>query len=1329
MIYFSKGEEVMKKLVTILLVLAISMTVMPNVNLHNSQAAITSPQSISGLKAWFDATDLSLNDGDSISKWENKVGDSNFDAIQTDAGKQPKFVASGINGKEGVRLSDETFLQLANQFDLNDMSIFVVAKFDSMEGGGDDNQIFSKLSNSDPWDHNWYFNINNKKFNFGWKDAETWRDYPGSNNGIAVDTNYILSGIKRQDKGLLYLNGEKLGETQGNTGNPAALHNAQPIYIGGSGVGKSMDGIISEVVVFDRGLTDTEIEDVNAYLNEKWKINIGDGVEGMIMIDGKPIRAFSKSTLNYKHTLAKGRTEIPVVTADFSGANVTVTQADSVDGMAKVAVEIEGVTKEYTVNFSVFDKDILDLKQPEVEQVEVLEGFWKEKLDLFSTTTVNYVFDRFEERGTLKNFEKIGTENARPEGSTDPWNDGLLFETIRGASDFLRANRDAELEAKIDEYIDMVYAASLKSENGYLSTWAMMEKPGQYFDATGDARWYHDAYNFGCMTEAAVHYYKATGKTKLLFVSTRFAEFIVENYGYGTREDGSPKINMVPSHQGPEEMLLKLYELYKDNPDLKNDIESYSSTYPLNIKEDEYADLVKFWIENRGNADGRVNGITYGEYAQDHARFYEQNRGIGHAVRANLFYTGMAAAGREFDDYTYLSTANEIWENIVNKQMYITGGVGARQEDEAYGEFYELPNTGYCETCAQVAMGFFSEELSLVYGESKYADLIEKYIYNGVLGCIGEDGKSFYYQQPLSMINNERWDWIDHTPCCPPMFLKFYSEMPTYIYSYNADSVYVNQFISSKLTLDSGIIIAQETQMPWGGTSSIKVEGGDTNLYIRIPNWTNQEDFVVKKNNQKIDYVIVDGYAKVSAEENSVVEVSIPLEARREYSAPEVTYNEGKVALAYGPVIYSVEQVDNRFVPYFSTKNGNFGVPVDAELKAQYDENLLNGIVSIEFEGEYYDSKGVKQTGTMIAIPSYKRSNREVATSYVWVDEEVKPLSINNKSWMAKALDSTSDIGNSASAAFDGKMSTSWISGSPDTPQVIMCDLDEVNHIKEVAISFGSSQGWKYSVLTSKDGREWGVFFNNSENESVEEEFSNKGDASARYVAVRVHEIPENGYVEIKEIKVLGEDADKNLAKRTLCAATSTLNNGMSVFAMLDGNDETRYCPSGVQKPISLLMDMGEVAEVTGMEILFEKPSEWSFEIEISDDGKTFTQYHKETWKMTDYGIVKGIDKTAQGRYIKLTITGTTDGVWGSLWEFDVKTKESTRDIFKEVIEAQGNSIDGNEDIDENDNENPDNPKTNDKMRGVLFALAVLGLIALGCGAFRLNKKKATDKK
>ena len=1232
-----------------------------------------SPDELAGLLGWYDASSLALEDGAAVGLWPNQAGEGSLDAVQSDAARQPVYTAAGkVGGKPAVRLTKSSFLKLQGDVNLADFSIFAVTNLDAIEGTADSNQIFSKLQLGSPHHHSWYFNIKDG-FNFGWHDAAGYHDYTGTDRAVSANTEYILAGTKAGTRGQLYINGKALGSLVSSASDPAASACGDPVYIGGCGANGeawSVEGDICEILLFDRGLTAAEAGEVNLYLAQKWGVAIDAdlALEGEIAIDGEPLRPFSEEIAAYRYTVAKGTTEPPRVTADFNHP-AEVTQAATLPGTATVTVGEDGRTKTFTIRFEILDTDVMNLKQPEIEQVEITGGFWKEKLELFRTTTVKHVLDNLEKSGTLQNFDNVANGTS-VSTRTCPWNDGLLFESIRAAADFLRVQRDPELEAQIDGYIDRIYAASLKSDTGYLSTAAMQDKPGQYFDATGDARWYHDAYNFGCMAEAAVHYYKATGGSaaslRLLFVVTRFAAFIADNYGYGTKADGTPKINMVPSHEGPEEMLLKLYTLYRDEPALKAKIEGYNSAYPLKIDEEAYASLVRFWIENRGVYDGRVNGANYGTYAQDHAVYYEQTEGTGHAVRANLFYTGLAAAGREFGNLNYIRAAKTLYDNITEKQMYVTGGVGVSGAEEAYGPGYDLPNTGYCETCAQAAMGFFSEYLGLTFGESRYADTVEKYMYNGVLGCAGEDGKSFYYVQPLTAQNAQRWEWIDYTPCCPPMFLKFYSELPAYLYSYTDTDVYVNQFASSRLTLP-GLTVTQESEMPFGGVTSIRVEGGDTTLRIRIPDWADAGRVSLTVGEAAIALTLEKGYAVVPVKSGETVTLTLPMEARRVYNDPQVKATEGMVSFAWGPLNYCFEKIDNPYIANWNSGEFCFGVRPEAEITAAYNPALLGGVVTLSMTGDYYNTSGRLSSATVTAIPFYARSNRGSMTSYVFVGEAPDNTAGNFKRWLAGAT-STRTVGESAAAAFDGELDTAWVAGAADFPQALAVDLGEEAAVGTIRVTFPSQQAWKYQVLGSSDGKAWILLADKSENAESRAIFTETVEGNVRYVALLLTDSAGVGYASVREVEVCEAGSSVNLAKGKLCAASSVNEVGDSAFAMIDGNKNTRYCPPGEEKPQTVTFDLGAKTSFEGISILFEKPSDWTYTVELSDDGVQWNEYISETFRMTADGETHTVSRAAAARYLRFTVTATTGGVWASVWEFDLLSASGSEDIFTSIF-------------------------------------------------------------
>ena len=945
------------------------------------------PATLEGLTIWYDLSRFTDADGTKIAELPNLAGEKYKAKAKGNA--QATLKTDGIGGLPALDCAKNTSYEVENSGTLaiHNFTVVSVILPESYAQNNDQNQIFSKLASGGAYDHQWYYNINGAgNFNSGWKDSTgAYMDFGSASASLTMNQSYMLLSAKGGTTSELYINGAHIGSLTSSVETVAL--NRDPIYIGGNGgYSQCMDGRIGEILLFDRQLDKADIFSLLQYLSTKWGITMDttgflpENTELSVSVDGEQIREFSLSKTDYIRSLAYGSSNAPTVSAvcTVDGKNVPckVTQADSPTGTA--TIEPDGLDVCYRVNFCVIDRPTTQITPADVREVELLDGFWKKLVENYASKTVDTALDKFIAQGALRNFEKVIAGGGSPENN--PWLDGLLFETITAAADFLSVYDDPDLKAKVDSCIDVVYRASMTSKNGYLSTHAMLQKPGQYFDDHGQGVWYHECYNFGCMTEAAVHYYKATGDTKLLFVALRFGDFITSNYGYGNRPDGTPKINMVPSHSLTEEAVLELYRLLRDTDGLVEEMESYSQTFPLSIDIDSYADLVKFWIENRGNADGRVRGTLYGRYAQDDLYYFDQVVAEGHAVRANLFYTGIAAAGREFGNLTYLQTAKNLWDNITKKQMYITGGVGATKEDEAYADDYDLPNDGYCETCAQVAMAFFSEYLSESFEDSCYADTVERLMYNGILGCTSLSGDKFYYTQPLNSVGHDRWEWHD-CACCPPMFLKFYSTLANYIYSYNANTVYVNQFVSSKLSLD-GRALQMITDLPWSGHSEIEITDGNFELAVRIPDWAKDLPLTLTLNGKAENITLRNGFAVLSVKKGDKLELELTLEPTRVYADERVAADRGRVAFSYGPLIYCVESTDNMAIPGIASSENAIRIAKDAPLSAEFDPSLLGGAVKLTVKatrnGMEYDC---------VLIPFYLRANRGNCSAYVWIQE------------------------------------------------------------------------------------------------------------------------------------------------------------------------------------------------------------------------------------------------------------------------------------------------------------------------------------------------------
>ena len=660
------------------------------------------------------------------------------------------------------------------------------------------------------------------------------------------------------------------------------------------------------------------------------------------------------------------------------------------------------------------------LHLPELNEVRIEDAFWSPKLDIWRKITTNDVLNKFEgkytpfpgstdTRNAFRNFDRVAEGQRDIKQHDGPeWYDGLVYESIRGIADFLAGHPNKEMEKRIDGYIDRIYAAQQTEPTGYINTHTqLMENDHRWGDNGGLLRGQHDVYNAGMLIEAGVHYYQATGKTRLLEIATRFANYMADYMG------PEPRKNVVPAHSGPEEAVMALYWLYKNEPELKDKLS-------IPVRESDYYDLVTFWIENRGHHCGYPLWGTWGyrksekwikdacyhqtefgphsrpcwgEYSQDSIPVLEQKTIEGHAVRATLMATGLAAAALENQSPQYIETAKRLWENMAGKRMFITGGVGAIHEDEKFGPDYFLPTDAYLETCAAVGAGFFSQRMNQLTCNARYMDEVERVLYNNVLTGVSLSGDKYTYQNPLNTDKPDRWEW--HVcPCCPPMFLKIMSAMPSYIYAYQGDNIYVNLFIGSEVRIpidkNNSVRLKQLTSYPWHGAVSIQVnpdKAGTFSIKVRIPGWaqgtenpyglyqSNLKAPVKLKVNQKdILLRIVDGYAEISREwkKGDHIELELPMQPRLITASEAVKDLRGQVALASGPVIYCFEDADNPELPTLTLQP-------QTPLELSHDNDLLHGVNIIKCQSKIPAK----------AIPYYAVANRKESHSYkVWIPQE-----------------------------------------------------------------------------------------------------------------------------------------------------------------------------------------------------------------------------------------------------------------------------------------------------------------------------------------------------
>lgn len=648
----------------------------------------------------------------------------------------------------------------------------------------------------------------------------------------------------------------------------------------------------------------------------------------------------------------------------------------------------------------------------ELKDVTVTDAFWQPKLQQWGSVTANDVLNKFAERNVPDNFNKVANGDRDTHNHAGlPWFDGLIYESIRGISDLMVTNPDPALKARVDSLVDRIALAQASEPEGFINTYTQLtENDHRWGENGGLLRWMHDVYNSGMLVEAGVHYYKATGETKLLETATKVANLMSDYMG------PEPKHNIVPAHSGPEEALVKLYQLYTAEPELKDRINA-----PVNPE--AYLKLAEFWIDGRGHhcglpnwgdwgndeaekwikantyADTTLYGThsrpSFGPYAQDSIPLTEQETIEGHAVRATLYLTGVASAAAVNENQDYIDAATRLWDNMAGRRMYVTGGVGAISFDEKFGDDYYLPSDAYLETCAAVGAGFFSQRMNEITGDAKYMDEYERELYNGVLTGISLSGDNYTYQNPLNSTSHSRWEWHG-CPCCPPMFLKFMGAMPGFIYSHHGDDLYVNLFAGSSATMPADgteVKLTQTTNYPWQSMVTVEVDpekDADFALNLRVPGWARSQEnpyglynsytpgqIAIAVNKEEIPVTMQNGYARIERKwkKGDVVEMVLPMTPRFIVADNAVEELDGQVAIAVGPLVYCLEGCDNDDLAELS---------IDTAIPLKFSEILTDLDNATSVTGMAVKADGSETTFT--AIPYYLLGNRTKGAPYkVWM--------------------------------------------------------------------------------------------------------------------------------------------------------------------------------------------------------------------------------------------------------------------------------------------------------------------------------------------------------
>ena len=611
--------------------------------------------------------------------------------------------------------------------------------------------------------------------------------------------------------------------------------------------------------------------------------------------------------------------------------------------------------------------------------VEVADDFWAPRLETSRRVTIPHCFEQCEATGRIANFERAaGLQAGEHQGSA--FNDSDVYKIMEGAAYALHGAPDEELRRYLERLVRVIAAAQW--EDGYLFTYYSLpeRQPDRRWT---NIPWIHEQYCVGHLYDAAVAHHKLTGNAALLDVARKNADMICDVFRPEGRTDP-------PGHQQIEIGLCALYRV---------------------TGERRYLDQARFFLEQRGRRgrrgpDGK-SGL-YGTYGQDHLPVAEQREAVGHAVRAAYMYAAMAdVAALTGDPDGYVEALDALWDDVVGTKLYITGGIGAAGGHEGFGDPYELPNrTAYAETCASIANILWSHRMFLTHGDAGYIDVLELSLYNAALSGVSLEGDRFYYPNVLESTGQyERSPWFG-CACCPSNVARFVPMIPGFAYAVRDDDVYVNLFLGSDATVETAgnrVRLVQQTRYPWEGDVTITVEPDREEQFavlLRIPGWASNRPVPsdlysvvrevplgvsLKVNGQAAPLEMAHGFARVERrwKPGDTIELTLPMPVRRIVSHPEVRTNHGKVALQRGPLVYCLEGVDNDGAVL------DVVIPDDAELAAEWQGDLLGGVVTISGQAETarrtLDGRIVPDASRpFTAVPYYARAHRGRTAMTVW---------------------------------------------------------------------------------------------------------------------------------------------------------------------------------------------------------------------------------------------------------------------------------------------------------------------------------------------------------
>lgn len=593
------------------------------------------------------------------------------------------------------------------------------------------------------------------------------------------------------------------------------------------------------------------------------------------------------------------------------------------------------------------------------ENTCIKAGFWAEKQNLVRNVSIKSVYERFSDTGRFAALD-FNWKEGMPNRPHIFW-DSDVAKWLESAAFLIAKAPEPELEKLADDAIGKIIAH--QDECGYFNSYFDVVEPTERFKRRGD----HELYCAGHLIEAAVAYFKATGKREFLNAMCRYADYIEKVFvieksaGFDT-----------PGHEEIELALVKLADV---------------------TGEKRYLELAKHFIDTRGLKQERGYDWASASYFQSHLPCREQTTAEGHSVRAVYLYSGMADIAYKYGDKVLADACKALFENITERRMYVSGGIGSTRVGEAFTVDYDLPSvTAYTESCASLGLALFARRMQLLETDSKYADIVERIIYNGFMSSLSLDGKSFFYENPLEIIPalfavhgeihypSARRQEVFGCSCCPPNITRFIASVADFLYTADDENrmIYCHQFMESETAFEldgKTVNLKQETDYPSDGKVKITYNGESCMIAVRIPSWCDAYDGVRDD----------DGYTYFSAEDGTVIELDFAPEVKFISADPRVTGNEGRVAVSYGPVIYCAEATDN------PAPLRDIRIDTEAEFRHGFNEVLNSPILTVRAyrrricDSLYTFGKTPLDVFDAILIPYYAFANRGESEMAVWL--------------------------------------------------------------------------------------------------------------------------------------------------------------------------------------------------------------------------------------------------------------------------------------------------------------------------------------------------------